>query len=340
MSTSPTSLTQRARDIPSLLDAARAGQNRAIGQLVSVVEMGSVQTRRAVAVACAGVGQARIIGLTGSPGVGKSTVVDSLIGAYRERDLKVAVLAVDPSSPFSGGAVLGDRIRMQRHALDPGVFIRSMASRGRLGGLAAAAPEAVKVLEACGFDVVLLETVGVGQVEVDVATHADTTVVLVAPGMGDSIQVAKAGILEVADVLIVNKADRAGATLVAAELADMLELAHRSTDDWEAPVVSVASAAGIGLTELMGALDDHGTWLATNGQRQQRRTRQAAAEIQAVAIDRLRSTLTDHDHGVTLLALATAVVAGANDCYTAADELIDSAGHATHIDSDMRAVTA
>jgi LAO/AO transport system kinase len=329
MTATGTRTNPTVRDIPRLLETARGGRGRATAQLVSLVENGSVRTRRAVAEACVGIGRATVIGLTGSPGVGKSTVVNALIGAYRQRDRQVAVLAVDPSSPFSGGAVLGDRIRMQHHALDPGVYIRSMASRGRLGGLAAAAPEALKVLEACGFDVVLLETVGVGQVEVDVASHADTTVVLVAPGMGDSIQVAKAGILEVADVLVVNKADRPGAPVVAAELADMLHLADRPVEAWAPPVVSLAAPAGIGLSELMQALDDHDSWLAASGRRAARRTEQAAAEIQAVALARLRSSLIDRDHGATLRALAAAVAAGRTDPYTAADQLLDSNAHAT-----------
>jgi LAO/AO transport system kinase len=325
--TAGTAVTNRtAQNIPELLDAARAGHDRGTAKLISLVENGSADTRRAVATACAGSQWAEIIGLTGSPGVGKSTAVNALLSAYRDRDRRVAVLAVDPSSPFSGGAVLGDRIRMQHHALDAGIYIRSMASRGRLGGLATAAPETLRVLEACGFDVVLLETVGVGQVEVDVATHADTTVVLVAPGMGDSIQAAKAGILEIADVLVVNKADRDGAPRVAAELADMLALADRPPHAWHPPIVSLAAPAGDGLPELLHALDDHATWLTRTGQRQERRTSQAAAQIQGLALGRLRSALIGRDHGITIQALAAEVASGAIDPYAAADQLLGASG--------------
>jgi LAO/AO transport system kinase len=325
--TASTALTSgTSRDIPGLLDAARCGHDRGTAKLISLVENGSSAARHEVAAACSGSGWAAIIGLTGSPGVGKSTAVNALIGAYRARDLRVAVLAVDPSSPFSGGAVLGDRIRMQHHALDAGVYIRSMASRGRLGGLAAAAPESLRVLEACGFDVVILETVGVGQVEVEVATHADTTVVLVAPGMGDSIQAAKAGILEVADVLVINKADRDGADRVAVELADMLALADRPAGAWHPSIVKLAAPAGIGLPELLSALDGHAAWVASSGQRQQRRTSQAGAAIEALALDRLRQELIGRDHGATLQSLAAEVAAGATDSYTAADQLLGFSG--------------
>ncbi len=325
--TPSTGLTDRTcQDIPGLLDAARDGHDRGTARLISLVENGSADTRRAVSAACAGSGWATIIGLTGSPGVGKSTAVNALLSAFRARGLRVAVLAVDPSSPFSGGAVLGDRIRMQHHALDAGVYIRSMASRGRLGGLATAAPEALRVLEACGFDAVLLETVGVGQVEVDVATHADTTVVLVAPGMGDSIQAAKAGILEIADILVVNKADRDGASRVAAELADMLALADRPADAWVPPIVSLTAPTGGGLPELEQALEAHTAWLTQSGQRQQRRTSQAAAEIEGLALGRLRAALTGHDRGATLNALAANVASGATNPYAAADELLGASG--------------
>src|ERR1700746_2935031 len=174
-------------------------------------------------------GRARVIGLTGAPGVGKSTVTAALVGTYRARDVKVGVLAVDPTSPFSGGALLGDRVRMQDHATDPGVFIRSMASRGHLGGLAAATPQALRVLDAAGFGAVLIETVGVGQAELEIASLADTTIVLVAPGMGDAIQAAKAGILEVADVFAVNKADRPQAQQTVRDLRNMIALGRQGT---------------------------------------------------------------------------------------------------------------
>ena len=198
----------RSADVPSLLRDARAGSPRAIARLVSLVEDASPALREVMAALAPHTGRALVVGLTGPPGVGKSTTTSALVGALRTAGRRVGVLAVDPSSPFSGGALLGDRVRMTDHATDPGVFIRSMAARGHLGGLAWSTPQAIRVLDATGHDVVLVETVGVGQSEVEIADAADTTVVLLAPGMGDGIQAAKAGILEVGDVYAVNKYDR------------------------------------------------------------------------------------------------------------------------------------
>ena len=207
-----------------LVDQARHHEARAIARLISLVEDGAPELREALRLLAPSTGHAHIVGITGAPGVGKSTITSALISEYRNRGQRVAVLAIDPSSPFSGGAVLGDRIRMQEHALDPLVFIRSMASRGQLGGVSAAAPQGIRVLDAAGFDVVLIETVGVGQSEVEIAGHADTTVVLLAPGMGDGVQAAKAGLLEIGDLYVINKADRDGARSTARELRHSLAL--------------------------------------------------------------------------------------------------------------------
>ncbi len=268
-------------------------------------------------------GRAVVVGLTGSPGVGKSTTTSALVGALRARGQRVGVLAVDPSSPFSGGALLGDRVRMQEHALDPGVFIRSMASRGHLGGLSATTPQALRVLDAAGCDVVVVETVGVGQSEVEVAGLADTTVVLLAPGMGDGIQAAKAGILEVGDVFCVNKADRDGAPATARELRHMLALGQRRRPgDWRPPIVLTVADRGEGIDDLLAGLDKHGAWLAETGELARRRTRRAAEEVQALALAVLRGRFGKLSGGRPLDELAARVAAGALDPFSAADELV------------------
>jgi LAO/AO transport system kinase len=265
-------------------------------------------------------GHARVIGLTGSPGVGKSTSTSALVAAYRRRGMRVGVLAVDPSSPFSGGALLGDRVRMQEHATDDGVFIRSMASRGHLGGLSWATPQALRVLSAAGCDVVLVETVGVGQAEVEIASLADTTLVLLAPGMGDGIQAAKAGILEVADVFVVNKADREGADTVVRDLRYMLSLGDRRTDEgWRVPILKTVAAKGEGVDEVVEEIERHGQWLAASGHLQERRVKRAADEVEAIALTSLRVDLRGGD---ALQSLAARVVAGELDPYAAADELV------------------
>ena len=237
------------------------------------------------------------------------------------------MLAVDPSSPFSGGALLGDRIRMQDHALDPEVYIRSMASRGHLGGLSFTTPQAIRVLDAAGCDVVLVETVGVGQSEVEVAGLADTSVVLLAPGMGDGIQAAKAGILEIGDVFVVNKADRDGADATVRDLRHMISLGDRTEPGlWRPPVVKTVAAQKIGIDEVMEALDKHRAFIEENGELVRRRERRAAVEIETIALATLRSRF-DHlggHHGV--MALAREVVAGRTDPYAAADRLLAQLG--------------
>src|SRR4029077_14214626 len=235
-------------EVDGLVRGVLAGDRRAVARAISLVEDGRPELERLSAGIYGATGRAGTVGITGAPGVGKSTLAGALVGALRADERRVAVLAVDPTSPYTGGALLGDRVRMQEHATDPDVFIRSMATRGHLGGMALAAPEAVRILDAAGHDVVLIETVGVGQAEVEVAAAADTAVVVLAPGMGDAVQMAKAGILEVADVFVVNKADRDGAGEVLRELRQMLHLG--AARPWEPSVLAVSASEGAGMAEL------------------------------------------------------------------------------------------
>ncbi len=267
-------------------------------------------------------GRAHVIGLTGAPGVGKSTSTSALVVALRKAGHRVGVLAVDPSSPFSGGALLGDRVRMQEHSTDPEVFIRSMASRGHLGGLARATPQALRVLDGAGCDVVVVETVGVGQSEVEVAGLADTTVVLLAPGMGDGIQAAKAGILEVGDLFVVNKADRHGAQHTVRDLTAMVAMGTRPEGSWVPPVLATVATSGEGVAEVVEALDAHHAWLERSGELRERQVRRATGEIEALAVSALRARMGGLGEGAGVRALAQRVVDGALDPYAAADAVV------------------
>jgi LAO/AO transport system kinase len=302
-------------EVDELVTRVSAGEARAVARLISWVEDGAPDLPEALEALPPGT-SAYVIGLTGSPGVGKSTVTSALVGAYRARGQRVGVLAIDPSSPFTGGALLGDRIRMQEHATDPGVFIRSMASRGHLGGMAAATPQAVRVLEAAGCDVVLIETVGVGQSEVDVAATADATVVLLAPGMGDGVQAAKAGILEIADIVCVNKADREGAEATARDVRQMLRLGTPA-DGWTPLVVTSVAAQGA-IDDLLGALDERRAWLDEGDRAVQRRRARASAEILALASGRSRILLADRLSPEVINAVAD----GRLSSFAAADGLL------------------
>lgn len=311
-------------DVPTLVKAAREGQPRAVARLITLVENADPSLREVMEALTPYTGKARIIGITGSPGVGKSTSTSGIVGAYRARGARVGVLAVDPSSPFSGGALLGDRIRLVDHALDPEVYTRSMASRGHLGGLSWATPQALRVLDAAGCDVVIIETVGVGQSEVEIAGLADTTIVLLAPGMGDGVQAAKAGILEIGDVFVVNKADREGADITVRDIRGMISLGdHSEPGSWRPPVVKTVAERGEGIDEVMESLDKHLSWMEGNGTLRDRRTRRAADEIEAIALRTLRSRIGDTRSGVGLEELAGQVVDSKIDPYAAADQLVE-----------------
>src|SRR5262245_16411444 len=306
----------------ALVAAARDRDARSLARLISQVENGSAELRPVMRAVAPYAGHARVVGLTGSPGVGKSTVTGALVRCYRALGQRVAVLAVDPTSPFTGGALLGDRVRMQDHAVDSGVFIRSLASRGHLGGLAVAAPQALRILDAAGFDVLCVETVGVGQAEVEIASLADTTLVIAAPGMGDSIQAAKAGILEIADIFVVNKSDRPGAQEVVRDLRNMLAMVNRDERAWKPPIVSVSATAGDGIGELAERIDAHWDWLGESGERERRRLARAREEVTAIAVAEMRRQLGGLPGQSRLDELAGQVASGKLDPYSAADDLI------------------
>ncbi len=311
--------------VADLVERARAGEARAVARLISLVEDESPRLREVMTALAPYVGRAQVVGITGSPGVGKSTATNALVGGLRGTGRRVGVLAVDPSSPFSGGALLGDRVRMQEHALDPDVYIRSMASRGHLGGLAWTTPQALRVLDAAGCEVILVETVGVGQSEIEIASLADTTMVLLAPGMGDGIQAAKAGILEIGDLYVVNKADRDGADQVARDLRSMVAAAGRADGAWCPPIVATVATRGDGIDDVVAGIDRHRDWLAASGELGRRRTRRARSEIEAIAVTALRQRWSRQwtgQSGGGLDDLAAAVAAGESDPYTAADTLL------------------
>ncbi len=316
--------------LPSLdlIDGVLAGDTRAIARLLTRAESGTDEARAALDVAYARAGRAHVVGITGVPGSGKSTLVAKLVADLRRTQRKVAIVAIDPSSPFSGGAILGDRIRMQDLAGDPGVFVRSMATRGALGGLARGTLEAVDVLDAAGFDVVVIETVGVGQDEVDVARAAHTTVVVSAPGLGDDIQAIKAGILEIADVHVVSKCDRPEADRTVADLKTMLtlDLATARRAGWRPPVLAVSALRDEGIGALREAIDRHRSALVAEGVLDERRREIARRRLMKAAEDVLRERFA-RDEARRIPALLGALVERRTSPRTAALALIQSLGH-------------
>jgi LAO/AO transport system kinase len=276
-----------ARDIAALVARAIDGDRGAIAKLISLVEAGGQDAETAGAALYPHTGAAYTVGLTGAPGAGKSSLTDALVGRIRRDGLEVGVLAIDPTSPFSGGAILGDRVRMQDHATDPGVYIRSMATRGHLGGLAIATPRAARVLDAAGKPWIVIETVGVGQVEVAIAGAADTTVVVVNPGWGDGVQANKAGLMEIADLFVVNKADRAGVAETIRDLELMLDLSGHP--EWRPPIIQTVATRGEGVDELWQAIHDHRAFQESEGRLERRRQARLGDELRAIVTARLEA---------------------------------------------------
>jgi LAO/AO transport system kinase len=314
----------RSRDPEILVPQARAGDRGALARLLTIVERGGPAARVTARLCHPLAGNAHTIGLTGAPGAGKSTLSDAVIGHLRSNDQEVAVLCVDPSSPFTGGAILGDRVRMQGHSGDDGVYIRSMASRGQLGGLSLATPEAVRVLDAIGMPLVIIETVGVGQVEVEIAGTADTTIVVVNPGWGDAVQANKAGLMEIADIFVVNKADRPGAEATARDLEQMLEMTMRTPGGWRPPILPTAAVQGTGISELWAAVEQHRAHLDASGEGAARRRRRLADELRAIVVHTLERRASELAGGDDFDRVLARVVARETDPWTAADEVLSS----------------
>jgi LAO/AO transport system kinase len=315
----------RRRDPTELVAAALAGDRAAVARVLSLVERGGDDARTVGRLVYPETGRAYTVGITGSPGAGKSTLTSRLLACARERDVEVGVLAIDPTSPFSGGALLGDRVRMQDHYLDPGVFIRSMATRGHLGGLALATPEAVRVLDAAGFPLIVVETVGVGQVEVDIAAEADTTLVVMNPGAGDAVQAMKAGLLEVADVFVVNKADRPGVKELERDLNHMLDM-DQEMGAWRPPIVQAVSSTGEGAAAVYDAIAEHRAHLESTGELARRRERRLEDELREIVVRRLEARARELCAGERYEQLQADLLARRTDPWAAADEIVGGLG--------------
>ncbi len=315
-------MSRRSRPAAELFVAACEGDRSALARLLSMIERGDADARSIGRLAYPLSGSGYTVGITGAPGAGKSTLTSSVIGQLRAQDIEIAVLAIDPSSPFTGGAILGDRVRMQDHATDPGVFIRSMATRGHLGGLSLATPEAVRLLDAIGRRWTLVETVGVGQVEVEVAGKADTTVVVVNPGWGDSVQANKAGLMEIADVFVINKADRDGVEETRRDLMQMLDLSSLPHDRWRAPIVATVGTSGEGIDELWEAVLAHREHAEATGELAERRAFRLGEELREIVAQRLGRRAREICSGDRWDELTTEVVERITDPWSAADEML------------------
>jgi len=319
-------MSRRDRNPDTLFAAALEGDRSALARLLSMIEQGGDDARTVGRLSYPLGGHSYTVGLTGAPGAGKSTLTSSIIGHLRKMDLEVAVLAIDPSSPFTGGAILGDRVRMQDHATDRGVFIRSMATRGHLGGLSLAAPEAIRLLDAIGRLWVLVETVGVGQVEVEIAGKADTTVVVVNPGWGDSVQANKAGLMEIADVFVINKADRKGVDETRRDLEQMLDLSDLPHEAWRPPIVPTIGSTGEGVQALWDVVQQHRAHISSTGELDRRRRFRLREELREIVARRLEQKAREICTGDRWDQLQDGVIERSLDPWSAADEMLKAVG--------------
>ena len=319
-------MSRRNLSPTELFDAACAGDRAALARVLSLLERGDVVAREVGRMAYKRGGQGYTVGITGAPGAGKSTLTSAVIKHLRSMQLEIAVLAIDPSSPFTGGAILGDRVRMQDHATDPGVFIRSMATRGHLGGLSLSTPEAIRMLDAVGRKWILVETVGVGQVEVEIAGKADTTVVVLNPGWGDSVQANKAGLMEIADIFVINKADRKGVEETRRDIEQMLELSDLAHDAWRPPIIATVGNTGEGVTQLWDAIVEHRSIIETSGELQKRRDFRLREELREIVARRLELRAREICTGDQWESLQDGVLSRTIDPWSAADEMLKGVG--------------
>jgi LAO/AO transport system kinase len=315
-------VASRGTDPTALFVSAVNGDRGSLARLLSLIERGGDDARTIGRLTYPKNGNAYTVGITGAPGAGKSTLTSAVIGHLRAQDLNVAVLAIDPSSPFTGGAILGDRVRMQDHATDTGVFIRSMATRGHLGGLSLATTEAIRLLDAVGCPWILVETVGVGQVEVEIAGKADTTIVVVNPGWGDAVQANKAGLMEIADIFVINKADRKGADETRRDLEQMLDLSDLAHDAWRPPILQTTATSGEGVEELWNTVAQHREHSTTTGLLQRRRSFRLREELREIVERRLEHRAREICSGNEWDALQTKVLENQLDPWTAADDML------------------
>ena len=319
-------MSRRSLSPRELFDAACAGDRAALARVLSLLERGDAVAREVGRLAYQRGGSGYTVGITGAPGAGKSTLTSAVIKHLRAMQMEIAVLAIDPSSPFTGGAILGDRVRMQDHATDPGVFIRSMATRGHLGGLSLSTPEAIRMLDAVGREWILVETVGVGQVEVEIAGKADTTVVVLNPGWGDSVQANKAGLMEIADVFVINKADRKGVEETRRDIEQMLELSDLPHEAWHPPIIATVGNTGEGVPALWDAILEHRASIESSGELTKRREFRLREELREIVARRLEQRARDICTGERWDSLQSGVLDRTIDPWSAADEMLKGVG--------------